>query len=203
MRLNRRGLLTGGLAGAAMFLMSFVAAPAWAITEDQARVHIQRTIDELMAVLRTPGGPAARAPRLRSVMETRGNLPRIAQFSAGRVWREMSPQQQQQYVSAFSDYVARTYSRRFDEISGNPDITIGRIVNAGDKGILVETPARQGSGQSIRVEWLVSDRGGRVEIVDILVEGISMATSQREEIGAMFQRRGNDVNALISDLAGG
>jgi phospholipid transport system substrate-binding protein len=203
MRLNRRGLLAGGFAGAALFLMSLVASPAWALTADQAKQHVQTTVDELMSLLRQPGSPESRAPQLRRIMETRGNLPQIAQFSAGRVWREMSPQQQQRFVDAFSTYVATTYARRFSEYSGNPDIFIGRVLDAGQKGFVVQSPIRQSSGEPIAVEWLVSDRGGKVQVVDIIIEGVSMATTQREEIASMFQRRGQDVDALISGLAGG
>ena len=202
MRANRRGVLAGGIAGAALFLTSFFVAPAWALTQDQARAHVQATVDDLMGVLRTPGGPEARAPQLRRVIETRGNLPRIAQFAAGRVWKQMSPPQQQRFVDAFAAYVSRNYSRRFDEISGDPQITVGRIVDAGQKGMLVETPASQGRGRPISVEWLVSDRGGRTEIIDIIVEGISIATNERDQIASMFQKRGNNVDALISDLGG-
>ena len=45
-------------------------------------------------------------------------------------------------------------------------------------------------GRRVMVEWLVSDRGGRVEIIDLLIEGISMAATQREEIEAMIDKRG-------------
>lgn len=202
MNLNRRGLLAGGIAGAAMFLMSLVASPAWALTGDQARAHVEGTVSELISLLRQPGSAEGRAPQLRRIMETRGNLPQIAQFSAGRVWREMNPEQQQRYVNAFSDYVASTYARRFSEYSGNPDIRIGRVIDAGSKGYLVESPVYGHSAQPVRVEWLVSDRGGRVEVVDIIIEGVSMAATQREEIASIFQRRGQDVNALIAHLGG-
>lgn len=203
MRLNRRGLLAGGLAGAALFLMSLVASPAWALTADQARQHVQTTVDELISLLKQPGSAESRAPQLRRIMETRGNLPQIAQFSAGRVWREMSPPQQQRFVEAFSNYVASTYARRFSEYSGNPDIVITKVIDAGQKGFVVQSPIRQPGGAPIAVEWLVSDRGGSVQVIDIIIEGVSMATTQREEIASMFQRRGQDVDALITDLAGG
>ena len=200
MRLNRRGLLAGGTAGAAMVLMSLAATPAWSLTAEQARGHIEATISELVSLLRTPGAPESRAPRLRAIMESRGNLPRIAQFSAGRVWREMTPPQQQQYVDAFANYVAKTYARRFSEYSGDPDITIGQVVDAGQKGFLVQTPIRVQGGEPVAVSWLVDDRGGRVEITDIVIEGVSMVATQREEIAGMFQSRGQDVDALIAGL---
>ena len=199
MLLNRRTILAAGLAGAAMAAAG--VAPAFALTTEQATAHVQSTINELMTLLRQPGSAASRAPELRRIMETRGNLPQIARFSAGRVWREMSPEQQQRFVDAFSGYVAATYSRRFNEYAGNPDIYVGRAIDAGQKGYLVESPIRQGQSAPIAIEWLVSDRGGKVEINDIIIEGVSMATTQREEIGAKYQRRGQDVEALITDLA--
>lgn len=202
MTVTRRGLVAGGLAGVALFLVSLVAVPAWALTPDQAKQHVQTTVDELVALLRQPGNAESRAPQLRRIMETRGNLPQIAQFSAGRVWREMNPQQQQRYVDAFSDYVAHTYARRFSDYSGNPDIVMGRVIDAGNKGVLVQTPIRQPNAEPVNVEWLVSDRGGKPQVIDIIIEGVSMATTQREEIASMFQKRGQDVDALITDLQG-
>lgn len=201
MRLNRRGLLAGAIAGAAMMMASMFSSPAWALTADQAKAHVEATVNELISLLKTPGDAQSRAPRLRTIMETKGNLPQIAQFSAGRVWRDMTPDQQRRYVDAFSRYVSNTYARRFSEYSGNPDITIGRVVDAGNKGFLVQSPIRQPSGQPVMVDWLVSDRGGRVEVVDIIIEGVSMATTQREEIGSMYQR-GGSVDALIASLGG-
>jgi phospholipid transport system substrate-binding protein len=199
MLLNRRAMLAACLAGAAMATVS--VAPALALTAEQATAHVQATIGDLVTLLRQPGNAASRAPELRRIMETRGNLPQIARFSAGRVWREMTPEQQQRFVDAFSGYVAATYSRRFNEYAGNPDIYVGRAIDAGQKGFLVQSPIRQAQGAPIAVEWLVSDRGGKIEIVDLIIEGVSMATTQREEIAAKFQSRDQDVEALITDLA--
>lgn len=194
--LSRRAVLTGTATTAIML----AALPAHALTDGEARALVEKTLDELLSVLKRPGSPAARAPELRKVMESRANMPLIAKFSAGRIWREMNDDQQGRYSSAFSKFVSVTYSRRFDEIKGDPKVRIGKVQDAGRKGMLVETPLSGPQGETISVEWLVSDRGGRVEIIDLVVEGISMATTQREEIAAMFEKRGNDVEALISDL---
>lgn len=197
MRMNRRVILASS---AAAMLMG-TAPNAWALTEGDARTLVTATIDELVTLLKTAGTAASRAPALRQIMETRANMPLIARFSAGRAWRDMSDAQQQGFTKAFSKFVSVTYSRRFDEFSGDPQISVGRAINAGNKGVLIKTPFAQGADQPIEVEWLVSDRGGRVEIVDIVVEGISLAVTQREEIASMLQARNGDIDALISDLA--
>ena len=194
---TRRQALTFGAAAATVLAQS---GPAFALSESDAKAHVGRTLDDLLALLKTPGSSSSRAPRLRQIMETRSNLPLVAKFSAGRVWREMSSDQQNRFVDAFSHYIAVTYARRFDEYSGNPDIALGRARDAGRKGWLVETPIKLPSGDKAVVEWLVSDRAGAIQVVDMIIEGISMAATQREEIAAKFKKRGNDVEALITDL---
>ena len=116
--------------------------------------------------------------------------------------REMSNDQKSRFTDAFSHYIAVTYARRFDEYSGDPKIDLGRVRDAGKKGWLVATPINLPNGEQAAVEWLVSDRAGATQVVDLIVEGISMAATQREEIGAKFKRRSNDVEALIRDLKG-
>ncbi|MEM7058724.1 MAG: ABC transporter substrate-binding protein [Pseudomonadota bacterium] len=196
MKITRRILLTGAAAIAVMGS----ANTALALSESDAKDHVSKTLDDLLALLRTPGNATSRAPRLRQIMETRANVPQLAKFSAGRVWREMSGDQQSRFVDAFSHFISITYARRFDEYSGDPKIALGRSRDAGRKGWLVETPINLPNGEKAAVEWLVSDRAGSTQVVDLIVEGISMAVTQREEIGVKFKQRGNDVEALIKDL---
>lgn len=198
---TRRGVISGGLAGAALLLAASVATPAWALNAAQAQAQVQAAINELVALLRQSGPATSRAARLRQIMETYGNLPQIAKFSAGRIWREMTPQQQQRFVDAFAKYVSVTYARRFDEYAGDPKIGMGQAIDAGKKGFVVETPIQQPDGRPIDVRWLVSDRGGKVEIIDLIIEGVSMAATQREQIAAIYDKRGGDVDALINELA--
>lgn len=196
MTITRRDLMIAA-AGAAVLTQSDVA---FALSEGDAKAHISKTLDELLTLLKSPGNPNTRAPKLRQIMETRANVPQIAKFSAGRVWREMSGDQQSRYTDAFSHYISVTYARRFDEYAGDPKIIVGRSIDAGRKGVVVQTPLTLPDGTNVAVEWLVSDRGGSTQVVDLILEGISMAVTQREEIGARFKQRGNDVEALIKDL---
>jgi len=195
---TRRGLI--GAAGAVAFIAAVPSA--WALTPDDAKAHVQRTLEELKSLLRQDGVAVSRAPRLRQIMETRANMPLIAKFAAGRIWREMNDVQQSRYADAFSHYVSITYARRFDEYSGDPIIDVTRARDVGRKGILVESPIKLGNGEPpVAVEWLVSDRAGAVQIVDLVIEGVSMAITLRDELASMFVKRGNDVDALIRDLA--
>jgi len=198
MNTTRRQALIATLASV---LALGVAGPSAALSVEEAKAHVGRTLDELKALLKLPGAATSRARELRRIMESRANIPLIAKFSAGRSWREMNSDQQRRFTDAFAHYVSIAYSKRFDEYSGNPVIDVGRARDAGRKGILVETPI-QVQGGAVAVEWLVSDRAGGTQIVDLVIEGISMAATQREEISGMVQRRGGDIEAVIATLAG-
>ena len=196
MKITRRDCIAGGV----FATIAMTSASAFALSESDAKAHVEKTLEDIRGLLRQSGNGESRAPQLQMIMEKRANLPLLARFSAGRAWREMSTGQQGDFVDAFSKYISVTYSRRFDEYSGDPDISLGRAIDAGRKGILVESPINVPNREPIAVEWLVSDRGGRVEIVDLVIEGISMAATQREEIGAMLDKRGGNVDELIAHL---
>ncbi len=177
------------------------ASGARALTVDEAEGLIELTVVQVRELFDMPGDPSQRAPELRQIMEARANMALIARYCAGRAWRDMDESQRSSYVAAFSHYISVIYARRFDDYSNSPSISVGRAIDAGRKGLLIESPMVLGDGKKIAVEWLVSDRGGKVEIIDLVIEGISMAATQREEIGAMIDKRNGDFDALIAHLA--
>jgi phospholipid transport system substrate-binding protein len=78
---------------------------------------------------------------------------------------------------------------------------MGRVIDAGRKGMLVKTSLIRTGEAPVVVEWLVTDRPGRVVITDFVIEGVSMLVTKREEIGGMLEARGGNVEKLIADLA--
>ncbi len=195
-KLSRRSLMTGLTGSLALAAWS----PAFAVTKDVAVAYIEETIAELRKILAKAAGRTVDAPELRRTMIARSNMSQIARYCAGRAWRDMSDDQKTRYIDAFSHYISVTYARRFNDFSGTPVITIGRTNDLGRKGMLVESPIAMPNGKVYRVEWLVSDRGGSVQIIDIVIEGISLAATQRDEIGAMLDKRSGKIDALISAL---
>ncbi|NIP77004.1 MAG: hypothetical protein GTN90_13930, partial [Xanthomonadales bacterium] len=136
--------------------------------------------------------------------ERRAAMPQIARFAAGTAWRSMNEDQQRRYTTAFAKFIAGVYAGRFDQYSGTgasgQQYELGGIINAGKKGLLVKSSIYQTSGPPVNVEWLVSDRPGRVVVADIVIEGISMLVTEREQIAGMLEARGGNVDKLIADL---
>jgi phospholipid transport system substrate-binding protein len=206
MRIDRRDLLNRtALAVIAGAIAGLAPALSHALSEDEATAHVRSTIEEIMALVDSPGDRASKAPRLLAIMEHRAAMPQIARFAAGIAWRGMSEAQQTRFVAAFGKFISEIYAGRFQEYAGGRGageaFKMGRVTDAGRKGMLVKTSIIRTGEAPVVVEWLVTDRPGRIVIADFVIEGVSMLITEREEIGSMLEARGGNMDKLIADLA--
>ena len=205
MRIDRRNVLgralLGVLAGTAIALAP-VTAPA--LSEDEAASFVRETIEQVAELVDSEADRQAKAERLREIMEQRAAMPEISRFVAGTAWRAMNEDQKERFVSAFTKFISGVYAGKFQKYSVNGDTRdaykIGQVVDAGSRGVLVKTRIERPDQAKVLVEWLVSDKPGRPVIADIVIEGVSLLVTEREEIGSMFEKRGGDVEKLIEHL---
>lgn len=188
--LTRRGLIGGALA--------LIVAPALALTADAATALIQKATGEITGIINSGKGEAAMYRDFERVFARYADVPTIARSALGPDARRASPAQLRAFTEAFQGYMARKYGRRFREFVG------GRVVVRGAKPVksFIEVNAvAELRGQApFAVTFLVSDRSGKDQFFDLLIEGISLLRTERTEIGAMLDRRGGDIDALIADL---
>jgi phospholipid transport system substrate-binding protein len=128
-----------------------------------------------------------------------GDMPVVAASALGPPWRTASAAQRQAFVSAFQTYFARKYGRQFRDYR-NAGIEIVRARDAGRSGVLVETTALRPGQPGINVAWQVSERGGSPKVVNLLIEGVSMLTNERAEVGAMLEAERGDLDRLIARM---
>jgi phospholipid transport system substrate-binding protein len=178
---------------------------AQALDATAARQHVEATINDIIELVVERPAASEAATRLLQIVERRASVEQVARFAAGRHWRTMSEAEQAAFTRAFTQYLAATYAENFRRIEGRVDdlrqqVRVRSTEDAGAKGVVVRTEILPPGSAPISVDWLVSDRSGRVEVADLIVEGISMAITQREVVGAMLDARGGDVALFVSDL---
>ena len=196
----KRRMFLGGFAAGAMMMAGWPTG-VWALEASTAKAHVEATVAEMLAIVQGSGDAAAKAQSLKGLMTSRAAMPQISRFVAGRAWRDMDSSQQAAFSEAFLHFVSTVYARRFQGYAGET-VTVGSTSDEGRKGILVRSKVSQSSGAPISVDWLVTDRPGRVVIADIVIEGVSLLLTQRDEVAGMLSAKGGDINALISDLSG-
>jgi phospholipid transport system substrate-binding protein len=155
--------------------------------------------NQALEVLGKNVDPSRRVARFRELFVEDFDVPGIARFVLGRYWRLATPAQQQEFVRVFTDYIALAYSNRLSEYSGERLRVTGS--RPAQDGQLVSSEIVRPNGQPpARVEWLLTPQGGAYKISDVIVEGVSMAVTQRSEFASVIQRNGGQVQGLITAL---
>lgn len=146
-----------------------------------------------------PSVPAVqRQARFRELLQNDFDIPGIGQFVLGRYWRAATPQEQQEFLQLFQEYVVQAYSARLGEYGGAPFRVTGSRP-AGDEVVVTSEIARPGA-PPIQLDWFLVNRGGALKITDVYVGGVSMKVTQRDEFSSIIQRNGGQVQPLLAQL---
>jgi phospholipid transport system substrate-binding protein len=187
---SRRALL---LACTGLALWPF-GAGAQASPEDisKAQAFIGQLGAKAISVLQQNGSSLEERERqFRALLAEGFAMEFIARFVLGRHWNTATEEQREDYLQVFTEYVLRTYSRRLGGYAGEEFAVIGGRP-AGQHDILVQTRIDRPSAADIMADWRVRAFDGELRIIDIMVEGVSMAVTQRSEFAAVISRDGFD-----------
>ena len=173
--------------------------PGLAPAGHPAAEAVRRMAREAMAVLSDSSLSAEqRAQGLRRLMARAIDIPPIARFVLGRYWRAASERQREAYVAAYSDYILAAYTAK---IGGGATAVerfdVVKIQAHGTKDFLVYCIVARAGGKPTRAIWRLRQRDGRYRIIDLMVEGISMVQTQRQEFVSMMRAYDGDVDKLI------
>ncbi|MFX4223947.1 MAG: MlaC/ttg2D family ABC transporter substrate-binding protein [Thalassobaculum sp.] len=142
---------------------------------------------------------AERREQFGELVETYFDMPGIGRFLLGRYWRTASDAEQDAYLKAFTDNIVYTYARRFDEYDGQK-LVVDATREDGRFDIVSSRIVDPNSNQEYRLDWRVIDESGSLKVVDIVIEGVSMSVTQRQEYASVIQSNGGKVQALIDAL---
>lgn len=170
-----------------------------ALSVEDARAFVEATADELFTIARSGLPVDGQRKAFRDLLERRVAIDAIARACLGVAWRSADGGQKSSYLDAFKHYVSQKYGGRFDEFR-DAKLEITNVRDFGERGVIVESRGTLSNGESAVVEWGVSDRSGQVLISNIVVEGLSLVTSERELIGGMLERNRGDIDGLITEL---
>ncbi|MBM3584065.1 MAG: ABC transporter substrate-binding protein [Alphaproteobacteria bacterium] len=182
---------------ALLVMVAAVALPRAARAEG-ASAFVQTLGDEALDLLmRPPGSEKDRVERLRSILTGRFDLKTIGRAVLGPSWKSADETQREAYLTIFEDYVVATYSLLVKDYSGET-FEVLKETPIDERDSLVATQIVRRNKAPLRVDYRVRNKDGAYHVIDVMVEGISMLTSQRQEFAAVIQRDG--VDGLISQL---
>jgi phospholipid transport system substrate-binding protein len=191
---NKR-LFPSAIAASLLLVIGLVAAPRGAGAEQDPSQFIQNLGTQGIQALGPSVPMAQRAARFRQLYDSDFDVAGITRFVLGPSGRNMSPEQQQEFATLFRDYIAQTYAEKLASFGGAPFHVTGTRQN-GDETIVASQVERQGN--PAQLDWHVVNRGGRMLVTDVNVNGSSMKVSERNQLASIMERNGGRPDALIS-----
>lgn len=191
--LTRRDVV---LSAAAFGLLA--AGPAVALTEAAARQLVDKVVADIERVINSGQSDSAVLREFEKLFARYADVNIMAQYALGADGRSASASQKRAFNDAFTSYITRKYGRQFrDFVGGRVEIQAAREIRAGYE---IRTLAYLRGEGPFEVNFHVSDKSGSDKFFNVYIEGVNLLLTERGEIGAMLDRRGGDINAMISDL---
>ena len=123
----------------------------------------------------------------------------IGRFVLGRYWRRATRAEIRAFEGLFADYVVTTYAMRLARYQVDK-LKVGDVRDDGHGSVVVSSEIVPRNGTTARIEWRVRGKPVNYKIIDVVVEGVSMAITQRSEFASVIQRGGGEFNSLLAQL---
>ena len=181
------------------FVVLMTLAPttrAWA--QDPAAFIDDFSQNGIADVLAAEIPNAEKQRRFRAMFDQYFDIPYIGRFVLGRYWRLTSDEQKEKFEILFEDVIVHTWSRRFSEYDGQT-LRVNSTVYDGDDGAIVKSQIVGNDGTTISMDWHLRARNPGFQVVDVVIEGVSMAITYRQEYSTVITRNGG-FDGLLNEM---
>jgi phospholipid transport system substrate-binding protein len=208
-RVRRRhsdpGKLPHQILGAVAVVLALVLLPAaLAAQAEGAAAGFIRTLGDTAVRELAPDDitPSQREAKFRELLHANFDLPRITRFVLGRYARRASTAELARFTALYEDLAVLSYAEMFGAYEGHVFNVRKELGAPGDKYVMVVSELSESGGKlTARLDWQLLVRGSGYAVVDVRVEGVSMAIAQRDEFTAILDGNGGDMAALLEELA--
>ena len=179
-------------------LLSFLSSKSFSIEPNQ---FVQDTVNEASLILAKGGNKSDKILKLKDVAKKSVDIKGIAFYTLGSHRKNITDNQKKIYIELFKEYFLKTFSSRLAEYS-DPKINVlsQKKLNKNYtivSSVLVETNQRP----EIKIEWRIYTKNpDNLLIRDLIIEGLSLARTQKEEFNSIIQSNDGDINALFLNL---
>tara|TARA_B100000767_G_scaffold243585_1_gene241348 strand:- start:365 stop:961 length:597 start_codon:yes stop_codon:yes gene_type:complete len=164
-------------------------------------VFVQSTVNRASKILSDNLPKDIKINKLKSVAAETVDIKGIGMYTLGSYRKNLTEDQKKKYDLLFEQYFLKTFSSRLAEYS-NPEIEVKskEILNKNYtmvSSILVATEKRP----EVKIDWRVyTKKSDDPKIRDLIIEGLSLARTQKEEFSSIIDSNDGDINSLFANL---
>ena len=156
-----------------------------------AEAFIREIGDKVMAILVDASkNDAQKLADLKTMLDSYTDLDLMARLVLGRYWRTSSAEERDTYVKLFHELLMKTLAARLGDYNGQTFQIVGSQAVSDTDSTVATRIIRVGGKPPLKVDWRVRNEDGKLAIIDVVAEGVSLVVSQRNEVGSVVERDG-------------
>ena len=164
-------------------------------------VFVQSTVNRASQILSKNISKEEKINQLKSIAKETVDIKGVGFYSLGSARKNLNDSQKIQYSKLFENYFLKSFSSRLAEYT-NPEIEVynKKVLNMNYtivNSLLVATSERP----EVKIDWRVYTKNPDNPLIrDLIIEGLSLARTQKEEFSSILNSNGGDINALFRTL---
>tara|TARA_B100001559_G_C16333436_1_gene544559 strand:+ start:243 stop:833 length:591 start_codon:yes stop_codon:yes gene_type:complete len=181
-----------------VFLYFFTLNYSYSIEPD---VFVQSTVNRASKILSENISKDEKINKLKIIAKETVDIKGIGFYTLGSMRKNLDDDQRKKYEKLFEEYFLKSFSSRLSEYT-NPEIDVlskevlsdnYTIVNS----LLIGTSERP----EVKIDWRIYTKNPENPLIrDLIIEGLSLARTQKEEFSSILNSNDNDINFLFQTL---
>ncbi len=162
---------------------------------------INEIVDEAAAVLSSEDPIEAKIIKLNIIAESSVDIEGIGMYTLGKYRKTISEDEKSKYQKLFRSYFLKSFSSRLVDYT-NPKINVVSQKKINAKYTIVNSILEATSKRpQVKIDWRIYTKNPDKPLIrDLIVEGLSLARTQKEEFNSIIQNNDGNINALFKTL---
>ena len=181
-----------------LFLFNLNNSQVYSIEPD---VFVQSTVNRASQILSKNISKEEKMTQLEIIAKETVDIIGIGYYSLGPKRKELDENQKKKYVKLFEGYFLKSFSSRLAEYT-NPEIDVKdkKLIN---KNYTIVNSLLLGTSErpEVKIDWRIYTKEPSNPLIrDLIIEGLSLARTQKEEFNSILNSNNGDINALFKIL---
>jgi len=185
----------------ASFLLLFLSFNNAFADSSDPKQFIQEIVDEAKKILVDSNSDKYKSDKLTEIALVTVDINGVGFYTLGSYRKDLTEEQKKEYTILFNKYFIKTFVSRLTDYS-EPKIDVVSAEKKNEKytivsSILLATEKRA----EVKIDWRVYTKDPNKPLIrDLIIEGLSLARTQKEEFSSIIESNDGDINALFSKL---
>ena len=164
-------------------------------------IFVQSTVNRASKVLSEDISKEKKIEKLKNIAEETVDIRGIGYYTLGPIRKTLNEDAKEKYTKLFEEYFLKSFSSRLAEYT-NPEIDVNSKKKLNENYTIVSSILKGTNERpEVKIDWRIYTKNPSNPLIrDLIIEGLSLARTQKEEFSSILSSNDGDINVLFKKL---